>query len=103
MKIFFSSYHLKLVLFIYKMEQKGMDFSYQIQKKYLRKITNGHLLFFWAHVKEKSNSVLDQQNFIADSKKNTIAYYFNRKVTLYSKYATTPKQDITDVEKVEKN
>lgn len=37
MKIFFSSYHLKLVLFIYKMEQKGMDCSYQIQKEIFQK------------------------------------------------------------------
>lgn len=28
------------------MKQKGMDFSYQIHKKYLTKITNGHLGFF---------------------------------------------------------
>lgn len=37
MKIFFSSYHLKLALFIYKMERKGMDCSYQIQKKKIEK------------------------------------------------------------------
>lgn len=46
MKIFFSSYHLKQALFIYKMEQKGMDWSYQIQKKDIwLKISNDHLLF----------------------------------------------------------